>query len=306
MHVHYVEKIEQAGITWIGLLYFFNIVNVQVMAKLDGPTKAKVVPPLMSRALWFFRWSALLTVLAGIYYWVMIILAGEPPGAEGSLMMKTTGLWLVIVAVFWVLNMVAAKQPATMKNGWVFAAINTVLILVMSYLMLHFLQYEGDTEEGDSREDVSHHQACHETKEGDRFDGYVDDDVPESKLSQANAKVSGVCRRKRVGRPQKSRHYNKSYRQDSQCFHGSNCPEDIDQEVVSRSLRRFHQALQKYPVENRGGDESSVEDVQKTKEVFGFGSLRWLVHRKQILQELFEAGEEILSGAFEAADGEPE
>ena len=136
--IHFV-----AGITWIGLLYFFNIVNVQVMAKLDGPTKAKVVPPLMSRALWFFRWSALLTVLAGIYYWVMIILAGEPPGAEGSMMMKTTGLWLVIVAVFWVLNMVAAKQPATMKNGWVFAAINTVLILVMSYLMLRFLQYEG-------------------------------------------------------------------------------------------------------------------------------------------------------------------
>lgn len=136
--IHFV-----AGITWIGLLYFFNIVNIQVMAKLDAPTKGKVIPVLMPRALWFFRWSALVTVLAGIYYWVMIILGGEPPQAEGSLRMKTTGLWLVIVAVAWVLNMVAAKQPATRKNGWVFAVINTVIILVMSYVMLHFLAYEG-------------------------------------------------------------------------------------------------------------------------------------------------------------------
>ena len=56
-----------AGILWIGLLYFFNLVNVHFMKTLDAPTKGKVVPELMPRALWWFRWSAAATVVAGLY-----------------------------------------------------------------------------------------------------------------------------------------------------------------------------------------------------------------------------------------------
>jgi uncharacterized membrane protein len=62
-----------AGITWIGLLYFFNLVNVPFMKEMDAPTKSKVFPALMKRALFWFRWSALLTVVAGIWYWMTII-----------------------------------------------------------------------------------------------------------------------------------------------------------------------------------------------------------------------------------------
>ena len=58
--IHFV-----AGITWIGLLYFFNLVNVPLMKALDGPTRGKVVPQLMPRALWWFRWGAVVTVGAG-------------------------------------------------------------------------------------------------------------------------------------------------------------------------------------------------------------------------------------------------
>ena len=68
--IHFV-----AGITWIGLLYFFNLVNVPLMKELDGPTKGKVIPALMPRALWWFRWGAVVTVLAGILYWIIIIAA---------------------------------------------------------------------------------------------------------------------------------------------------------------------------------------------------------------------------------------
>src|SRR5438093_5226104 len=55
-----------AGITWIGLLYFFNLVNVPFMKEMDAASKAKIVPSLMPRALWWFRWSAVITVLAGL------------------------------------------------------------------------------------------------------------------------------------------------------------------------------------------------------------------------------------------------
>src|SRR3984885_13010399 len=62
-----------AGITWIGLLYFFNLVNVPLMKELDAGTKGKVLPPLMTRALWWFRMSAALTVLAGLAYWGNVV-----------------------------------------------------------------------------------------------------------------------------------------------------------------------------------------------------------------------------------------
>jgi hypothetical protein len=62
-----------AGVTWIGLLYFFNLVNVPLMKQLDATTKGKVVPPLMSRALWWFRMSAVITVLSGLLYFAYIV-----------------------------------------------------------------------------------------------------------------------------------------------------------------------------------------------------------------------------------------
>jgi uncharacterized membrane protein len=62
-----------AGITWIGLLYFFNLVNVPLMKELDATTKSKVLPALMTRALWWFRNSAALTVLAGLAYFGNIV-----------------------------------------------------------------------------------------------------------------------------------------------------------------------------------------------------------------------------------------
>jgi len=55
-----------AGIIWIGHLYFFNWVNGPLAAKLDGPTKKIVVPELMPRALYWFRWGAAWTWVTGI------------------------------------------------------------------------------------------------------------------------------------------------------------------------------------------------------------------------------------------------
>jgi uncharacterized membrane protein len=55
-----------AGIVWLGMLYFFNFVNGPFAATLDGDTKRKVVPELMPRALFFFRWGALWTWATGV------------------------------------------------------------------------------------------------------------------------------------------------------------------------------------------------------------------------------------------------
>jgi uncharacterized membrane protein len=59
--VHFV-----AGITWIGLLYWFNLVNVPFQRVLDPSVKPQVNPLLLKRALAWFRHSAWVTVAAGL------------------------------------------------------------------------------------------------------------------------------------------------------------------------------------------------------------------------------------------------
>ena len=66
--IHFV-----AGIIWVGLLYFFILVNVPFLQELDAKQRGVVVPKLMPRALWWFRWSSVVTVLVGIAYWDHIV-----------------------------------------------------------------------------------------------------------------------------------------------------------------------------------------------------------------------------------------
>jgi len=55
-----------AGITWIGLLYYFNFVQVPAFAQLDAGTRNQAIDKLASRALWWFRWAAAATLLFGL------------------------------------------------------------------------------------------------------------------------------------------------------------------------------------------------------------------------------------------------
>src|SRR5438477_12039865 len=61
-----------AGIVWIGHLYFFNFVNGPFQGKLDGPTKKIVNPQLMPRALFWFRWGAMFTLIFGLILFTML------------------------------------------------------------------------------------------------------------------------------------------------------------------------------------------------------------------------------------------
>ena len=58
-----------AGITWIGILYYFNFIQVPALADAasdeGGPGGAGITKYVAPRALWWFRWGALLTWLSG-------------------------------------------------------------------------------------------------------------------------------------------------------------------------------------------------------------------------------------------------
>ena len=81
-----------AGITWIGLLYFFNWINGHFAATLDANTKKKVIPELMPRALYWFRWGAAWTWVTGVVMAVVTVAFGV---TGYSLPWDQVGYWAV-------------------------------------------------------------------------------------------------------------------------------------------------------------------------------------------------------------------
>ncbi len=133
-----------AGITWIGLLYFFNLVNVPVQKGLDADTKKKVNPELLGRALWYFRWGAVVTVLAGLAYFAMYILKPDVTNANtlggGNLnVWVILGAWLTYpIVLFGVEFLLIKKVPALTKDGRIFAVVMIILTAVVTWGLVSF------------------------------------------------------------------------------------------------------------------------------------------------------------------------
>ncbi len=125
-----------AGIAWIGLLYFFNLVNVPFMKELDAATKGKIMPGLMLRALWWFRWAAVVTVLAGLAYWGNIVAsdarnAGEAPTtALVSFLLIWTATWGIMYALL-------LPGKGILDKGWVLAILYTIIVAHSAHWFQH-------------------------------------------------------------------------------------------------------------------------------------------------------------------------
>ena len=59
-----------AGITWIGILYYFNFVQTPFFAETEPAVRSGAIQKLVPRALWWFRWSAMGTFLAGTLIYI--------------------------------------------------------------------------------------------------------------------------------------------------------------------------------------------------------------------------------------------
>jgi uncharacterized membrane protein len=87
-----------AGITWIGLLYYFNFVQGEYFKEADGAAKSDAIQKLVPRALWWFRWGAMATVLTGL---AILGLRGSSGSLDiyiGSLLgiIMFANVWLII------------------------------------------------------------------------------------------------------------------------------------------------------------------------------------------------------------------
>jgi uncharacterized membrane protein len=141
------------GITWIGLLYYFNFVQVPTMPKVPAELKKGVTGYIAPSALFFFRWAAAFTVLTGLF------VAYTTGGAPGYLVAALTfepnyrliaiGMYLALIMAFnvWVLiwpnqkkvlGLVEADDAAKATAGKVAliaSRANTLLSLPMLYAM---------------------------------------------------------------------------------------------------------------------------------------------------------------------------
>ncbi|MBI4392595.1 MAG: urate hydroxylase PuuD [Euryarchaeota archaeon] len=143
-----------SGITWIGLLYFFNFVNVPFIGSADASFKQTYLPKLIGRALFWFRWSSMLTVLAGfgLIFWSYGVTTATPTGillstAAGRTI--TVGMLLGLVMVFNVWRIIWPNQnkvitatekgekpdPAWGKQAMIASRMNVVLSFPMLLMM---------------------------------------------------------------------------------------------------------------------------------------------------------------------------
>ena len=127
-----------AGILWIGLLYWFNFVNIPFAATMDGDTKKKVVPELLPRALYFFRWGAAYTWFTGLLLLALVYYHGGLMFDQG-VEPWTTGSYVMLAVVFLMFPVYDALAKSGLgKNLKVFGVLAFVVVGVIMYLMITF------------------------------------------------------------------------------------------------------------------------------------------------------------------------
>ena len=127
-----------AGITWIGFLYWFNLVNVNFQKSLEADLKPKVNPNLILPSLFYFRWGAVVTVLSGLLYYISILHGEAVSGAWGPLF-----TWLVVVGITYAIIFNVTRAEGALNNGNLLAVIVAVLVTGMSAVLYTLFQKQG-------------------------------------------------------------------------------------------------------------------------------------------------------------------
>jgi uncharacterized membrane protein len=125
------------GITWIGLLYFFNLVSTPVMKRLDAATRQKLVAEMMPRALAWFRWSALITVLAGLRYYILILQEDAWNAGRPGLAWHWLGIWFAVWLVAYALiHGLMMPTSGPLNRGWLRALLIAIVAAGAAYTVL--------------------------------------------------------------------------------------------------------------------------------------------------------------------------
>jgi uncharacterized membrane protein len=140
------------GVLWIGLLYYLNFVQVPTMPSIPAEQKGAITGFIAPKVLFFFRWSAALTVLTGL---IIAFVNGYGHQAltfsgEGNVNLIGIGMWLALIMAFnvwfiiWpaqkkILGIVEAsaeEKAAAAPRALIASRTNLLLSLPMMYAMV--------------------------------------------------------------------------------------------------------------------------------------------------------------------------
>ena len=124
-----------AGVMWIGLLYFFNFVNGAFAATMDAETKQKVVPELMPRALYWFRWGAAWTWVTGFILLLVLFYHGGLTFEDAEAGFGMEAIVMIAVTFLAVFAYDALYSSGLASNVRVVTIISFVLIGAIVFLM---------------------------------------------------------------------------------------------------------------------------------------------------------------------------
>ena len=146
-----------AGIMWIGLLYYFNFVQIPNMPNIPDEQKPAIGKVIAPAALWWFRWAALVTVLTGLivgylngYIHDAMSLGAMNDFAVPKNISIGIGMWLGIVMAFnvwfviWpnqkkalgIVEADADTKSASARTAMLFSLTNTILSNPMLFSMV--------------------------------------------------------------------------------------------------------------------------------------------------------------------------
>ena len=134
-----------AGITWVGLLYFFNFVQAPALANVSPETKAELFKPcgMVRMALWWFRWAAMATlVFGGILYMHLAATGAEGVdiriGATLAIIMWFN-VWFIIwpaqKKVVGIVDTAAEVKAAAARRALIASRTNVLLSIPMLFFM---------------------------------------------------------------------------------------------------------------------------------------------------------------------------
>jgi uncharacterized membrane protein len=138
------------GIVWIGLLYYFNLVQIPTMPKIPAELKPGVSKHIAPAALFFFRWGAALTVLFGLIIAIQAGYAHQAFTLQDPFKLIGIGMWLALIMAFNVwfiiwpnqkkaLGIVEADDATKAKaatTAMMTSRLNTLLSIPMLYCMI--------------------------------------------------------------------------------------------------------------------------------------------------------------------------
>ena len=146
-----------SGVMWIGLLWYFNFVQIPNMPRIPDEQKPAISKVIAPEALWYFRWGAMATLITGLILASLngyLIEALTVDASEGFVVPANTaigiGMWLAIIMfinvwfVIWpnqkvalgIIDAPAAAKAKAARTAMLFSRTNTVLSIPMFFGMV--------------------------------------------------------------------------------------------------------------------------------------------------------------------------